>query len=101
MVHMIQVLCPKRHCILAIAYDPESTSPDDAMAGLRAHVDHLLAQRAINPWCGICGSRQWAYEDRESIFKTMEEATPVLRERERQQALARAALGVFNGNVQN
>lgn len=31
MIHLIQVLCPDRHAIFAIGYDPETLSPEDAM----------------------------------------------------------------------
>ena len=45
----------------------------------------MLAKLPINPWCGICGSRSLHYEDRVTIFKTMDEAFPVLMAEQQRQ----------------
>ena len=35
MIHVIQCLCPDRHCIFGMAYDPADISPEEAMQGFR------------------------------------------------------------------
>jgi len=95
MIHVIQCLCPDRHCIFGMAYDPADISPEEAMQGFREVVQAALDRQLANPHCGICGSTAWQYEDRATKFKTIEEARPVLEESERAQAIARAVLGKY------
>jgi hypothetical protein len=49
---------------------------------LKAVLHDLLSRKLLDPWCGICKSKQWFYEDRPTRFKTMQEATPALLEAE-------------------
>lgn len=80
MIHITQCLCgPQRHAILAITWaDPEFTS-GDAEAHLKIFVESLIETNTINPWCGICGSRNFRYEDGVTRYRTMKEATPDLQ----------------------
>jgi hypothetical protein len=96
MIHIVQLLCPSRHCIVAAAYDPADaagTGPLPRPLGgedlLRAQFDQLVAAKAINPWCGICGSKTLTYEDRATRFETMAEATPAIRASEEAQRQTR------------
>jgi hypothetical protein len=89
MVRIVQCLCggPGRHCIAGIAYEPETEAkdlpapltPETAADAFRGVIEGMIGKKAMNPWCHICGSREWVYEDVPSRFKTVEEATPELR----------------------
>jgi hypothetical protein len=51
---LAQVLCPTRHAICALAYDREETPAAEIERRLRG----AFAPGALNPWCGLCGSRE-------------------------------------------
>jgi hypothetical protein len=105
-VRIVQCLCPKRHCILAIAYKPGvSTAPDpdspdlrtlltreNASGHLRRRVELLLAMKAMDPYCGLCGAREWTYEDASTRFETLAEAMPHLEQSEAEQRATAAFL---------
>ena len=75
MIWIIQCLCgPNRHAIYAIAYDAKEMPHDLAMADIQQSVNTQITKGQWNPWCGICGSRDWTYEQRLTKYKTMEEA---------------------------
>jgi hypothetical protein len=92
-VRLIQALCgPKRHAIFALAYMPgmsaQGFNDDDivlttatAAPYLKQIVRGYLEKKLINPWCGLCGAQAeaWIYEDRTTVFNTLEEAYPHLR----------------------
>jgi len=73
-VHLIQHLCPARHCIMAVAYQPDEHTHEQALERLRG----MEASLKVNPWCGICGSTELRFEDSETIYTTLAEATPAL-----------------------
>lgn len=88
-VRIVQLLCPERHCVLALSY----FSPDGEVRPEVAETMDLMFHKAIedgmiNPFCKICRSTVLLTEDRPTIFSTMEEASPYLREMERQQVVA-------------
>jgi hypothetical protein len=79
-VHLIQYLCPERHCLATAAYrQGDGGTYEAAVAGLRA----MLKSAGTDPWCDICGSHDLAFEDLVIPFDTWEAALPELR---RQQA---------------
>jgi hypothetical protein len=79
MVHIVQCLCPQRHCITAAAYDDaDGKPPGTALEALQALNAMAIRDGVINPWCGICGSRAWHYEDGLTSFVTLDEARPAL-----------------------
>ena len=84
-----QYLCPQRHAIGAIPYRPEEYTPPQIEGIARV----LLRQQGLNPWCGICGSRDLRWEHRPTHYTTWEEALPALRHEEAQQAITRAVIG--------
>ena len=93
-VRILQHLCPQRHCIAALPY--EASDGEE----IPAHVEKMRAMEAemrIDPWCGICGSRQLFFEDRPTIFKSMDEAHAPLRKMEEAQAATRAFLKASKG----
>jgi hypothetical protein len=59
------------------------------MTGFKELVRELIAAGTINPWCGLCDSRAWDYEDRVTRFQTVEEAKPELERCEAAQASTR------------
>lgn len=98
MIHIIQCLCPHRHCIMAIAYDSETIAPADAMLGLMVTVESAVEVKEINPWCHICQSRDWHYEDAPTRFKTIDEAEPVLKLMEQMQKDTHDLFAKLNAN---
>jgi hypothetical protein len=53
-VHIVQCLCPQRHCICAIAYQPgERHTPETVIEKFRAQVEAAIQTKALNPWCGL------------------------------------------------
>ena len=87
-VYIIQCLCPQRHCILALAYEAGEQNTQ-RLADLQAAVGKMIATGEIDPWCGICQSRERTYETAKTRFRTMEEAMGPLSENAKQQALTR------------
>jgi hypothetical protein len=78
---LVQCLCPGRHAILALAFEDDSVTDDDALDMLQktiamaldpAAADPALLRTArdrglpekIDPFCGICGAApaSWRYE---------------------------------------
>jgi hypothetical protein len=86
MIRIVQCLCPKRHAIMAFAYDsadiPEHFDGDPAAprAGLKQLIEDSILAKMLDPWCGICRApaSEFRYEDCPSRFRTMDEARPVL-----------------------
>lgn len=113
-VRIVQALCPARHCILAIAYQPGITaaqadfgSCDDitltkanAAGYLRTLVEGLVERKTFDPWCGLCRAAKatWVYEDELTRFWSMEEALPELEKLEAEQMLARM---IMRSNADN
>lgn len=92
-VRIVQLLCPERHCVLAVAYQSPTGEADPIKSALlRETFDGLLEKKALNPWCGICRSTRLTCEDSETVFKTMEEAGPFLQESVRKQEATAAYL---------
>lgn len=78
-VHIIQLLCPSRHCIVALAY--EGNDHEKHKADLEANIERLVVEKkVIHPWCGLCGAKRekWKYETAPTTFSTIEEAMPTL-----------------------
>jgi hypothetical protein len=88
-VHLIQLLCPKRHCIIAMPYLSEQERGKERTIAL---IDAAQKALLFNPWCGICGSRELVYEDGKTVFKTLEEAMPMLRKLEEDNLMSRQLL---------
>ena len=86
-VYLIQCLCgPERHCILAVPFVAEADQRSaqsklwDAINGMKAAVQDAIEAKQLNPWCDLCGSRQWQYEAGRTPFPTLEEALPHLKQ---------------------
>ena len=87
-VHVLQVLCPRRHCLFALAYEEEKQTAAEA----RRIAEEAFAAGVLNRWCGICQSRDIRFEIGKTRFANMAEATPALAECEAQQLAARQHL---------
>lgn len=62
----------------------DETAAQDIRTELRRAVIGLLKSGVMNPWCAICGSKRatWRYELRRTVWATMAEAAPQLRQAE-------------------
>lgn len=90
MVRIIQLLCPARHCILATAYESTDGAVIPQMEQrLLYHAKTMVEAGAMNPWCGLCRSRDWHPEDRPTKYASMDEALPYLQEIEDRNAQTR------------
>ncbi len=74
-VHILQLLCPQRHCLIGLAYDTQSMSVGDAKAALGRYARDLSQDS-----CGLCGSAKLVVEDGPTLFQSVEEAQPALEE---------------------
>jgi hypothetical protein len=91
-IWIAQVLCPSRHCIVAVSFDVADTSVNDAVAALRTKIATSVTLGLLNPWCGLCGSRVWTIAAGPTRWTTMAEAKPHLERLERENAMARNVL---------
>ena len=87
-VFLIQCLCPQRHAIVGIAYEADEPS-DERVEQLKVAVAMMIERGAIDPWCGICRSRDWHYETGKTRYRTLAEAEIPLRANEAAQAATR------------
>jgi hypothetical protein len=78
MVRIVQCLCPARHCIMGIAYEPGTAAGGSGMDDIA--LDESNASAFLR---SICHSKERLYEDAVSKFKTIEEAQPELERLER------------------
>jgi hypothetical protein len=95
---MAQCLCPDRHCILALAQAIEDDCPEDIarlLDRLQGTVDQALAERVINPWCGLCHAEpeRWICEAGRTAFTTLAEAKPAIAESQARQDAVRTQFG--------
>lgn len=86
-VWISQWLCPERHCAIALAWPDEEANAAEA----EKKGEHLFTVGVVNRWCGICHGALHVEHDR-TVFKTMQEATPLLSALEREQMRTRAEL---------
>lgn len=87
-VRIVQLLCPQRHCVLAVAYDTEHTTKEEAIEA----IEHGRKAMKIDPWCGLCASRELTFDDQPTVFKTMETAMPSLMAEQIKNLATRAAI---------
>ena len=87
-VYLIQCLCPQRHAIVGIAYEADEPS-EERLEQLKSAVALMVETGAIDPWCGICRSRDWHYDTGKTRYQTLAEAEGPLRAAEVDQARSR------------
>ncbi len=85
MIRLSQWLCPMRHCIIALVWDPKETTERDMVE----RGESYFRSGAVLRKCGICGGDEITCETRPTRYKTMEEAKPALAVLERANAAAR------------
>jgi hypothetical protein len=91
MIHIMQVLCPKRHCFMAVAWDDTTSDQAEIAYKLDEVFDEWV--KAGNPRvCALCGATDFMLDDGVTRFKTLEEAQPYLIEQEWLQWLSREAI---------
>ena len=87
MIWISQWLCPRRHCAIAVAWDDQEMSAEEAeRRGGQAFT------QGINRWCGICGGSLRVEHDR-TKFKTMGEALPYIKAIAQANLRARSIIG--------
>ena len=110
MIYVSQVLCPKRHCIIAFAFEAPRYRTDDVELFRQAssevthiRLNRLIQSRTINPWCGICGAADtsWTIDFTVTAWDTLEEAAPILEESARQQHESRNLIDAQRKKAQN
>lgn len=64
-------------------------SDNEAVETLTRSFNGAVEEKLLNPWCGLCHSKELKYEAAPTRFDTMNEAIPQMRE---QQAANLAAM---------
>lgn len=88
MIWLTQWLCPSRHCCIAVAWDDQEMSAEEA----ECQGEKVFSSGLINRWCGICGGELHVEHGR-TKFRTMEEAKPHLKAVEKDNLRARSIIG--------
>jgi hypothetical protein len=94
-VYIAQLLCPKRHCIVALAF--EMTAEEEPRDFKKETADTLwraFAAGAFNQWCAICRAPMvdWHAEVDVTGFASLEEARPHLKHIQESQMITRAII---------
>lgn len=76
MIKLMQLLCPSRHCFMAIAFDDEKVT--EVEANLQLGMSAREHMQAHGPACALCGSLDFHVETRRTRFTTIDEAMPML-----------------------
>jgi hypothetical protein len=100
-VWLAQCLCPQRHTIMAAAGEADEDDAEaEILEPLKLQVATALTDGLINPWCQLCKAvaSDWTCEVGRTRFRTMAEATPVLRQCEAEQLATQAFLEVPPGS---
>lgn len=84
-IYLTQLLCPQRHCIVAVGWD----DTDYTETSIQEVLKKEMAAHGIQQQCGLCGSCVLKFETRLTPWKSIAEAQPVLKECEMEQALVR------------
>jgi len=76
MIHLIQCMCPQRHCILAMGFDPQDMAVVEAEHLFQEQVERWIGLKIVNRRCVMCGdvAVELHYETETTVFRTMDEA---------------------------
>jgi hypothetical protein len=86
-VWIARLKCPNNHAILAAAAEAlDGETPEDLVASLASKLADLTEKKILNPWCGLCGSKDLRIHLDRTGYHTMEEALEPLTELQTQQA---------------
>jgi hypothetical protein len=78
-VRIIQLLCPQRHCVAAVAY--QSIDGNPSLMHLRAmmiSIEMMVEAGQMSATCGLCGASDLKPEDAPTRYETLDEARPEL-----------------------
>jgi hypothetical protein len=89
MVKIVQLLCPKSHCLLAVAYEEGRSSFGESCDALKSMIG---PKGQFNDHCGICGSRELRCEEGKTGYRSLQEAAPALGAMMHSMRQTRAAL---------
>jgi hypothetical protein len=92
MVRITQLLCPRRHCIVARAWESSRETDEQALEAARALWREMVERGGMNPYCALCGSTDLQFETGQTRFRTLAEAEPFLRAEEAKNLLTQAIL---------
>lgn len=88
MVRIVQLICPKHHCIMGGAYEEGRSSYEETVR----LISDFMKSSAVEHRCALCGSTDLHFEDARTKFQTLQEAAPYLAEQQRQNAMTRALI---------
>ena len=88
-IWLVQLLCPARHALCAVPYEPARHRHERIEAAMAA----LMQEQGLNRWCGICGSHDVHAKHARMRVSTWDEALAVLQAEEEKQAVTRALIG--------
>lgn len=89
MVHIVQLLCPARHCLFSVAYEEGRSSFEES----KKMLDEMIGPNGpFNARCEICGSVILTYEHGLTKFADLKEAAPFLAKCQSDQMATRAYL---------
>lgn len=86
-VYIAQLLCPRRHCVVASVGEFQSIQDAQTLGeSLRTTFDSAVTAGIFDPWCGICKSRELRVEVAPTVYDTMAAAKPAIEMLERENA---------------
>ena len=89
MIHLLNYACPLQHSIMACAWD---SNGEHSLEEIQLRFVAYMKQQGIVGRCAICGSLETHFDDRETKFKTLEEASPHVAQEALKQLITRAML---------
>jgi hypothetical protein len=92
MIHILQLLCPRRHCFIAVVWDDTTKDLGTAYVDLMKETARAIGDDPERLACGLCGSHDLKPEDGVTRWRTLEEARPHLEAAELAQQLTRVML---------
>lgn len=81
MIHITKCFCPNNHVIMAFSWQEPSYTAETAVQHLQETVEELLKGAGPRPWCSVCKSREFHYQDEVAEQETVEAAVAPLIKR--------------------
>jgi hypothetical protein len=92
---LVQYLCPARHALAASPYDRAVIAPADHEAALLTE----MARVGVQPYCGICGSRELHFEHGKLPYPDWGTALEALKHAEAANVATRIAIDRARGST--
>lgn len=64
-IWLMEYRCPDAHTILAVGYRRSKHTP----VNVKRHLRDKMKEMKLNPWCGLCGSRELKLLDRPTRYR--------------------------------